>query len=408
MVFDIDPPVKNKKIIKIPKFILNFFPHRMKRQVKELFIASVIVNLALSMVMIFEPIYLFKIGYSLFDIAFFYLIVYGIYFFSIPLGAKFANRFGYENSIFVGSVFYVLFYISLFLIPSFPILFYISTLIYVLQKTFYWPGFHGNFAHNSGDSEEGKEITSINVSNSLMFVFGPIMGGLIISFFGFAVLFLVASILFLVSNIPMLLTREVFQTRKYPYARLFENFKKGNRKSLIACIGYGEELIVQVMWPIFMSIIIVSYAKLGTLVGIGTGITLLVTLYIGKMCDQRDRRKILKFGSIIYAFTWFLRIFTKSLIPIFLIDTSSKMAKTVIDTPIRAILYTKAKYGRKNNDNSVMENVVNWESGLILGKFLACLVIMILISVFSLQDTSGFVISFIFAGALSFLYMLYK
>jgi MFS family permease len=407
MVFDIDPP-KKKKFFKLPKFVRNFFPYRMKRQVKELFIASVIVNLALSMVMIFEPIYLFNIGYSLFHIALFYLMVYGVYFFTIPLGAKFANHFGYENSIFVGSIFYVLFYISLFLIPSFPVLFYVSALLYILQKTFYWPGFHGNFAHNCGDSEEGKEITSINVSNSLMFVLGPIMGGLIITFFGFAVLFLVASILFLVSNIPMLLTKEVFEKRKYNYVRLFDNFKKENIKSFIACIGYGEELIVMVIWPIFMSIIIVNYAKLGALSGIGTGITLLMALYIGKICDQQDRRKILKFGSIIYAFTWFLRVFTKSLIPIFLIDTTSKMSKTLIDTPIRAILYTKAKYGKQNNDNSIMENVINWEAGLIFGKFLACLVIMVLISVFSLQDASGFVISFIFAGALSFLYMLYK
>ena len=46
----------------------------MKRQVRELFASTILVNLALSMVMIFEPIYLYKIGYSLQKIMLFYLV----------------------------------------------------------------------------------------------------------------------------------------------------------------------------------------------------------------------------------------------------------------------------------------------------------------------------------------------
>ena len=61
-------------------FLKDFLPYKMKRQVKELFASTILVNLALSMVMIFEPIYLYKIGYSLQKIMLFYLITYIIYF----------------------------------------------------------------------------------------------------------------------------------------------------------------------------------------------------------------------------------------------------------------------------------------------------------------------------------------
>ena len=402
------PIETRKRFPKLPKFIRTFLPYRMKRQVKELFVASIIVNFALAMVQIFEPIYLYQMGYPLIKIASFYLVVYGLYFFLIPWGAKFANRYGYENGMLLGSVLYVVFYVSLFLIPQFPFLFYISAIIYTFQKVFYWPAFHADFAHNSEDSEEAREISSVSVSNATMFILGPAIGGLIITYFGFAALFLLVSILFLVSNIPMLLTRESFDKRGYDYIRVFDIFKKEKIKNFLSCVGYAEELIVMVIWPIFMSIIITSYSKLGALVGIATGITLAVTLYVGRMCDRRDKRKILKLGSIIYSLTWLIRIFTRVLTPIFLIDTTSKVAKTTIDVPIRALFYEKAKAGKKKNNNSIMENVVNYEASLVVGKVLACLFIMAVISMFSLQDMGGFVASFIFASLASLLYILYK
>lgn len=402
-------PIETKKRFpKLPKFIRTFLPHRMRRQVKELFVSSIIVNFALAMVQIFEPIYLYQIGYPLIKIAFFYLIVYGLYFFLIPLGAKFANRFGYENSMFLGTAFYVFFYISLFFIPNYPFLFYVAAIVCTLQKTFYWTGFHADFAHNSEDKEEGREISSVNVSNAIMFILGPIIGGFIVNYFGFAVLFLVVSILFLVSNIPMLLTKEKFDIRQYKYKMVFDIFKKQNWKGFLACVGYAEELIVMVIWPIFMFVKIINYSKIGVLVGIATGITLTATLYIGRMCDRRDKKKILRFGSIIYSLNWLIRIFTKTLFPIFLVDTVSRVSKSTISVPILSLFYKKAKFGKKKNDNSIMENVVNYEVGLIIGKILACLFIIAVIYIFSLQDSGGFIASFVFASLASLLYMLYK
>jgi MFS family permease len=399
------PITSKRRFFRLPKFIRKFLPYKMKRQVKELFVASIIVNFALAMVQIFEPIYLYKSGYSLLKIAIFYLVVYVVYFFLIPLGAKFANKHGYENGMFLGSAFYVLFYVSLFLIVKYPVLFYISAIIYAIQKAFYWPAFHADFAHNSEDSEEAREISSISVSSALMFILGPIVGGLIITYFGFPVLFVMVSMLFLVSNIPMLLTKEDFDIRQYPYVRLFDLFKRENLRNLLAYIGYGEELIVMVMWPIFISIIITNYSKIGALVGLATAVTLTTTLYIGKMCDQRDKRRILKFGAIIYSLVWFLRVFIRSIIPIFLIDTSSRVSKSAVDVPLRAIFYEKAKNEKKSNSNSIMENVVSYEAGLIIGKIIACLVVIGALSFFSLGETVGFTVSFIFAGIVSLFYM---
>lgn len=393
---------------KIKLFFRNFLPYRMSRQNKELFISNIIINLALAMVQLYEPIYLFKIGYPIYQISFFYLAVYVLYFFALPLGAKFANKYGYENGMFLGSALYIPFYLSLFLITKFSFMFFVAIIFYVLQKMFYWPAYHGNFSHNSVSKEEGREISSASISSSIMFIIGPIIGGFMITFFGFAVLFIIASILFLFSNIPMLLTKETFTKRDFRYSFIFRDlFKKSNLKSLFSTIGYAEELVLLVFWPIFMVYIINSYEKIGILSGISALVMLVSTLYIGRLCDKRDKRFVLRLSSFFYAFTWFAKIFARSIMPIFAFDTVSKTAKSGVDVSMRSIVYEDARnnYRNKNdeNDNSIMERCVNYEAGLVLGKIFACFVILI-IALLVFQINQFFVYSFIFAAIMSLFY----
>src|SRR3989338_5630578 len=109
----------------MPRFTLlttvkTFFATRLSYQVRELYLSVSIVTFAVAMVAIFEPIYLYQLGFSLRQILLFYLAVYVLYLVFVPLGAKFARRFGYEKAILVGSPFLALYYIFLFLIPQNP------------------------------------------------------------------------------------------------------------------------------------------------------------------------------------------------------------------------------------------------------------------------------------------------
>lgn len=390
------------------KFLKNFLPYRMSRQTKELFVSNIIINLGLAMVLIFEPIYLYQLGYKIYQIVLFYLAVYVLYFFSLPLGAKFANKYGYENGMFLGSILYIPFYLSLFLITKFSFMFVVAIIFYVLQKMFYWPAFHGNFSHNSVNREEGREISSSSISSSLMFIFGPIIGGVIITYFGFSVLFIIASMLFLLSNIPMLLTKESFTKRNFKYSFIFTDlFKKSNLRNLFSTIGYAEELMLMVFWPIFMIVIIDSYEKIGLLSGISSLIMLIATLYIGKICDKRDKKIVLRLSSFFYAFTWIAKIFARTIMPIFVFDTVAKTAKSGVDVSMRSIVYEGGREAYRNsgdeNNNNIMERCVNFEAGLILGKIFACLVILIF-AIFAGSISQFFIYSFIFSAIMSIFY----
>ncbi len=381
-------------------FLKDFLPYKMKRQVKELFASTILVNLALSMVMIFEPIYLYKIGYSLQKIMLFYLITYLIYFLIMPLGGKFARKKGYELGMLLGTILFSLFYIGLFFIEQYPFLFYLVPFILALQKTFYWPAYHADFARFSDDSEEGREIGGLTMAVSLVYIIGPALAGFIILQWGFGALFTFATIIFLASNIPTLITKEEFAIKDFSYKDAYLRLiSKKNRKSFIAYLGFGEELIVLVVWPVFISIIITDIFDLGLIITLATLITSIITLYIGRITDSRNKKSILSLGASFYSLAWFIRIFIINQLGVFFVDTLSRLSKNVIAVPLTAITYERAK------SRSIMKTVLFFEMSLVVGKLIALL--LIYTSLFFITDEIfAFKLTFILAGGMSLLYLL--
>lgn len=384
----------------LKNFFLGLLPQRMNRQVREIFVSTILVNFALAMVMIFEPIYLYQIGYSLQKIMFFYLLVYAIYILIMPLGAKFARARGYEWGIFWGSCFFALFYLALFFITKFEWLFYVAPLIFAVQKMFYWPAYHAGFAKFSDVTEEGREVGALSISTSLVYILGPAFAGFIISNWGYGDLFVIASLIFLLSNLPTLITKEKFRYKDFSYLQAYKDLlSKENRRAFFAYLGFGEELVVLVLWPISISLIVTNILDLGLIVALATFITMLITLYIGKLSDSRYKKSVLNLGSAFYAFAWFIRIFVVNQIGVFLVDTMSRLAKNIIMVPLTSITYERAK------KKSVMSSVVFFEMSLAIGKLLA--ILLIYFALFFISDEIlAFKLTFILAGFMALLYSL--
>jgi MFS family permease len=388
------------------KHILSsFFAHKLTTQVKELYSSTLILNFAIASVAIFEPIFLYltfldKYGLSrtLQLIMLFYLGVYTIYFFLMPLGAKFASRFGYETSIAVGTIFTAIFYISLFGVSYDVRLIFVSVVAYALWKVFYWPAYHSDFAHFSVDGEQGRQISNLLALESIVFITGPLIGGFILKFAGFNVLFILAAIIMILSNIPMLLTREKFKPASFSYFDSYKRlFAKKKRKKMFAIFGFGEELLAGTIWPIFIFIVIDDLLGLGILTSVSIFITTMLFLYIGKMTDKGDGRGVLRYGTVLYFFSWVLRLVSRGVIGVFLLDSYSRIAKQSIVIPMTALTYEKAQ------DTSVMKTVLFFEMSLVLGKITIMLIALVLLQFF----VPGWNVMFILAGLTTLLYLLF-
>lgn len=385
--------------------LISFFAHKLTYQVKELYSSTLILNFAISMVTIFEPVFIYllfidKYGLSktLQLVMFFYLGVYVLYFLLLPLGAKFARQYGFEHSIAVSTVFTALFYLSLYL-ASFNINFiFVAIVAYALWKMFYWPAYHSDFALFSADGEHGRAISNLLILESVVYIFGPLVGGFILQFSNFSVLFIVASILMLLSNIPMLITKEKFEPAHFSYFASFTRlFKRENLKKLLSLIGFGEELIALTIWPIFIYVVINNYLGLGIMTSASIFVTTIIFLYIGRVTDKGDSRWLLKFGVVLYFFSWLLKIMTRNIFGIFVIDAYSRTAKQTVAIPLTALTYEKA------HDTSIMKTILFFEMSLVLGKIIAIILAVILLQFF----TPGWNAVFIMASLMTLLYLLF-
>lgn len=379
----------------------NFFPRAMQPEVKELFWSAMIMNFTLAMVLIYEPIFLYKTGYTLAQIMLFFSAVYLIYLILNPIGAAFAARQGYEVSIFISTIFLIFYYLCLFLLPKYPTLIYLAPVAYALQKAYYWPAYHADFAKYSSIKYQGRQISLMIVIISSVYVIGPLLGGLLITLGGFKLLFIIAAILFLLSNVPLLLTKEVFRPRSFPYLEVFQRMvSKKDRGAFFAYVGFGEELIFMVVWPIFISLIIVSYFSIGVLMAAAALVTIILTFYLGRITDLNNKKKVLQTGVSVNILSWILRIFITTPLGIFLMESISRFSRNIIGIPMMAITYTRAR------DHQILSTTTFFESSLAVGKILACLIIYLFLIILGQESLVAYYFAFILAGGMSVLYAL--
>lgn len=357
------------------------------------------MDFAVASVSLFEPIYIYTLGYSLKVILLFYIEVYIVYFIILPLGAKFANKFGYEHSMTLSTIFLVGYYLALYAIGTSAVFLVIAPLFFAINKSLYWTGYHADFAKFSSGKERGKEIGEMDAIDSLVYIVGPLVGGAILAIWNFNVLFIIAAVLILASSIPLLTTKEKFKMLDFSYQDAYQRlFSKKNRRKLFAYIGFGEELIVMVVWPVFIYVVVTNFFSVGMVVALATFTTTFATLYIGKLTDKRSKRGIVRFGSISSTFIWLIRLIATAGWHIFLIDSLSRITKKTIAVPLMAMTYDRAQ---KHN---VMKSIVNFELALVIGKLLAAFIILILLFIF--PASWGFAIAFIIGGSMTLLYVL--
>jgi len=380
-------------------FIEHYLAPHPTQEVKELFVSTAILDFAVSAVMIFEPIYLYTQGFSLQQILLFYIAVYVLYFFLLPIGGRICRRHGYEHTILFSSPFLILYYLSFFAISYNRVFVVAAVVSLAVQKILYWPGYHSNFATWSQKTERGREISNLSALIAFTSAMAPVIGGLVVAIWGFKTLFVIVAVLILASNIPMLRTPELFMPKPFPYLDAFTRLvKRENRRSLWVFIGYGEELIVLVLWPIFIATLIPDLFSLGIIVSLSMLANILATLYIGSIVDEGDRLPVLRSGTVFIAGSWLARTLVSSGLGIFLIDSFYRVAKNMVGVPLMAIVYDGARR------TGAAEAVVFFEMALSLGKIAAALLAMAIFHFFPDFWPGIFVLACLFSALFSFMH----
>lgn len=375
------------------------FSLQARRQIHEMYLFSLIFSFAWSLIIIFEPIFLYQQGFDLSLIALYYALHYTLYILLMPLGAKFAGRFGYERSLAVSAPVLVLYTLVLATLPQVRWFYWVALVVLTLHKIFYWPAYHATFSAYGKNNNRGTEQSW---QRSIVYgvgIIGPLLGGLIAKIFGFPVLFMVAAATLMFASVPLLRTKERHHKVAIPYLTAWCVMKQRSEwRTVLGTMGWAEHLVHMVFWPI------VLFSTLGGTVAVGiiTSIsTLLMTVWgfvVGEWSDRKKPRYVVKWSALVEMLSHLIRGVVGAPFGVFVGDALGRVGNTTMEIPFMVHIYERGK----RTDPLVYS--MSFETTLALSKAIFAFVLVVVFA--TLPTSIGFMVAFGLAALASLLYAL--
>lgn len=355
---------------------------------------------ASSIIGLFLPIFLFEFfNLSIQAVLFFYLVDQLIKLpFFVP-GAKVFSKIGLRKSMMIGVVGLSVFYLAFFLLGQ-----HVSTSPFVLMgiglvglmltSTLYWSPFHIDFAEFLTKEKRGRQVSALYVVQHIVGVIGPIISGLLIIRYGYSATFILGFLLVLCSIIPLFFLPTQSVQYEFGYWQSFrELFSKQFRPMSVSMIAFGAENTVGiVVWPIFLYILFQGdYLNIGFFSAVIIVTTLLFQIFVGKETDKISAKRMLRFGTGLYALGWIWKGLVQTVTGVFAASTFHSFGSIILQTPMDALTYEQAA----DAGHYIDEYTVLREMSLCIGRILILLLLLILSFYVSIS------VSFFVAAAIS-------
>jgi MFS family permease len=371
-----------------------YFTKKVRQEIGEIYAHSAIANTALSMMSLFEPIFLFAVlGFSINQVLLFTALIYIVYIVCLPIGGKFASLYGYKHSIAISIPFHILYWAVLIAAQHDPYLAFLAAPLYGLSKTFYWPGFHSLMARYADRDQVGREFGLVYSLISLTLIAGPLLAGFLSQRFGWTVTFIVTGFIYTLSLFPLFKYKEIFTPKIYFFKDTLQLYKTFPRKFL-GYLGFGEEMIALNIWPIFIFIIVQNFEGTGALATVASLLAALLALIVGRITDQYSKHMLIKVGAFFGSLIWLARFAATTFWNTFFVDSLARTSKEVYFIPITTNFYIKSE------NTHIVPYVVFFEQSLAIGKLSACILGIVLFSL-----TGSFMVLFVLGALYSLLYM---
>lgn len=226
---------------------------------------------------------------------------------------------------------------------------------------FYWIPFHLIFVEDGQRRKFGQQISNRAVLDKAATIIAPFTGGLVIAFFGFTTLLVAVLLLVVASTFPIFLMAHHEKHFVPPLKMLFAKFLGEFRSDLAAFLGAGAESVgAAIVWPLFLFTIVGSFAGLGALTSGVMLISMLVVWKLGKVVDQKDKKKILRAGAYSRSVLWLVRAFVGTVPQAFAAQSLARVAAEFLWLPFDTIVYKKAYDGNPFEYILLREWALNW------------------------------------------------
>jgi hypothetical protein len=204
----------------------------------------------------------------------------------------------------------------------------------------------------------------------------------------------VAAVIFFASSAPLFLSKEEFVVKVYQYRDTWALFRTLKRQ-FWGYVGFGEELLLLTVWPIFLFLTVGDFGRLGGFISMTTLVATLIVVYVGKFTDTHPKHQLLRRGALVYVLVWLSRLVASGTTGVLIVDALSRALKNIVFIPTTAITYLKAR------QTHILPHAVFFEQSLSVGKLSAALIGA---GVFTI--TGSFPALFVLAALYALLYLL--
>lgn len=355
-----------------------------------------------SMVGVFLPIFL----YEFFGLSLTFVLLWFAFDFTVKMpffvpAARLFSRIGLARAMIIGTIGMVIFYwmfvwldfgttINPYLIMAMAI-FGLS-----LNSTLYWSPYHIDFAKFSSKNHRGSQLGRFYGLQRLLSVLTPLIAAFLIVRFGYRASFLVGLVLTLASIIPLLFLPQFKVKYEFGYLESFRKlFSKKFRAMSFSMMALGAENIVgAVVWPIFLfAVFDGNYLEVGAVTAGIFIVALFLEFVVGKETDKLSAKRLLKWGTWVYALGWISKGFVSSITGVFAASTFHSFGSIMMRTPLDTLTYEQAA----DSGHYIDEYTVLREMALGIGRISVLLILIPITTIFSI-GASFFVAAVITLG----------
>lgn len=311
----------------------------LNRELNELYISVAIRAFAFALINVFIPIYLFELGFSLKMILVFfagYSLVRAAA--KIP-AVKFGARFGFKHMILFSVPLTLIAFLLFYALPGHPWLLWLIVFVYGIATSFYWVGYHFDFATSSNHKNRGMQVGFAKVAQIFGAAIAPFIGGVVLTFFGFHMLFIIGAVLLFCSAIPLFFSADSHEQVDVHFSHILHEQLSWESLSFV---GFGiERGVLLFIWPIVLFSILGDVEQVGFVASLSLIASVVTTIFVGKFVN-RNPRKFLRIGSILSSFGWAFRSFATSIGQLAIVDLFYGMSRVFVDVPFDVLSMDKA------------------------------------------------------------------
>lgn len=344
-----------------------------KKELTQIYFSAALRGFSISLLAIFVPLYLFQNrGFSLQQTLLFFVFYSLVFAVCTPISAAFASRFGLKHSILIAGPLYLLFIASLYFLPSTPLLLLLASSFLGASQAFYWMGMHLVFYHVSHPKHRGEEVGIRAGATVLATIFGPLLGGFVITFFGFKILFIITAMLLLGSGLFLFLSKEKYEHYHFSVKSIKSMFDKKSWRNSLFFLSRGTFVSAEgVVWPLLVFLILGSYISMGivgSLMSLSSGVLFWMT---GQYTDHHaNRRKIIRWSTFANSVVLVGQAMVATAAQIFAVSILFSLTNALREAPIGALEYDQAR-------EQVAEYFVSREIFICIGRILLLCFVLI-------------------------------